>query len=112
MNRAPVIKSGIKGYMPDEVLTNYMHEKLRFEKKRKREKLHGRELNEDIEYSRLKKRKIDVLDRIFRSMANLTFFFQCISEYPELADIFDDDVKDLLGIRRYYQQKQEFGFIF
>ena len=88
-----------------------MRQRLQFEKRRVNEKLAGKELKEDDEYQRLKKRKTDVLDRIFRSMANLVFFFQCIAEHPEMAEVFDDDIKDLLGIRREDPQKV-LGFAF
>jgi hypothetical protein len=101
-----------KGYVPDELVVNYMLQKLHFEKRRNNERLRGRELVEDAKYSSLKKRKTDVLDRIFKSMANLIFFFQCISNYSELSDVFDDDIKDLLGIRRKDPQRQVLGFVF
>ena len=100
------------GYVADELVVNYMQKKLRFERRRMSEELRGKELVENKEYSSLKKRKTDVLDRIFRSMANLIFFFQCIAEYSELAEVFDDDIKNLLGIRRKDPQKQGLGFVF
>ena len=33
-------------------------------------------------------------------MANLTFFFDAVSKYPELESIFKIDLMDLLGVRR------------
>jgi hypothetical protein len=101
-----------KGYIPDSLVVNYMQQRLRFEKRRESEKLRGRDLKEDEEYPRLKKRKTDVLDRIFRSMANLTFFLQSVSDHPELAKVFDDDIKDLLGIKSADHRKQVPGYIF
>ena len=32
-------------------------------------------------------------------MADLTFFFNAISTYPDLYNEFDDEIKDLLGIK-------------
>lgn len=101
-----------KGYLPDKLLTNYMREKLLFEKKKEESKLLGAELAENKTYSNLKKRKTDVLARVFRSMANLTFFFKCIAEHPELERLFDDDIMDLLGIRRNDPQNDDLGFAF
>ena len=61
----------------------------------------------------LDKEKVTILDKfIFPSMANLAFFFKSISRYPELKQIFDDDIKDLLGVRRMDQQYNKYGFIF
>jgi hypothetical protein len=37
---------------------------------------------------------------IFPAMANLAFFFGAITKHPELEKIYEDDIKDLLGIRR------------
>ena len=33
-------------------------------------------------------------------MANLAFFFEVIARHPELEDVYGDDIRDLLGIRR------------
>jgi hypothetical protein len=87
-----------------------MREKLQFENKKTEQKLRGEELAENDTYSSLKKRKTNVLDRIFTSMANLTFFFKCIAEHPELNKLFEDDVKDLLGVRS--MRHEVYGFMF
>ncbi|MGC2426563.1 MAG: hypothetical protein WA421_05980 [Nitrososphaeraceae archaeon] len=61
----------------------------------------------------LDKEKVTILDKfIFPSMANLAFFFRSISRYPELKEIFDNDIKDLLGINRVDPQQNKYGFIF
>ena len=44
-------------------------------------------------------------------MANLLFFFECISKYPVLEELFEDDIQDLLGIRRSDPQQQIIGHI-
>jgi len=62
-------------------------------------------------YSNLRKRKTDALDRIFTSMANLTFFFECIAKYPDFEVLFEDDIKDLLGVRRNDQNTDIYGFM-
>jgi hypothetical protein len=43
-------------------------------------------------------------------MANLDFFFRAIAEYPKLQDVFENDLKDLLGIRRD-PSKYEYGYM-
>lgn len=104
--------SSKKGYVPDDLVSNYMREKLHFEKKRKEEKLQGRELSEDSKYLNLKKRKADVLRRIFTSMANLTFFFECIAENEEIKRVFEDDILDLFGLRRNTPELNRPGYMF
>ena len=56
--------------------------------------------------------KVKILNRyIFPAMADLTFFFEAIAEYPELQETFANDLKDLLGIRRYDPDKTEYGYM-
>ena len=100
-----------KGYIPDKPIINYVREKLQFEQRRNKLKLRGEDLKENVTYSNLKKRKFDVLKRIFTSLANLLFFFECISKYPVLQELFEDDIEDLLGIRRSNPQQQVSGYI-
>ncbi|HSF50702.1 MAG TPA: hypothetical protein VLA74_08095 [Nitrososphaeraceae archaeon] len=53
-------------------------------------------LNKTKKY--LDRRKVDVLNNhIFRSMANLIVFFDNLAEHPELRDVYEEDVKELLG---------------
>jgi hypothetical protein len=60
----------------------------------------------------LDKQKVVILDRhIFPSMANIVFFFRYISRYPELKGVFENDIKDLLGVRRENPQEDNYGFI-
>jgi len=112
VRRVKKSKTHDNGYLPDDLLVNYMRQKLQFERDKEKSKLRGKELAENETYSNLKKRKFDVLDRVFRSLANLIFFFKCIAEYPELEKVFEDDVMDLLGIKRNDPQKQDLGFVF
>jgi hypothetical protein len=60
----------------------------------------------------LDKEKVLLLNKyIFPAMANLLFFFYYVSRYPELREVFDDDIEELLGIRRD-NTKHTYGFIF
>src|SRR5688572_15137207 len=47
----------------------------------------------------------------FPSMSNLTFFFQSVASNSELQKIFDDDIKDLLGLRKN-NKKMKKGYMF
>jgi hypothetical protein len=68
------------------------------EKLSKKEEEYGTKLN---------RRKVDVLNRIiFPSMANVTFFLECLSTYPILKDIFEKDILELLGL---YQKSMKHG---
>ena len=61
----------------------------------------------------LRKLKVRILDKfVFPAMANLFYFFNEISKHPELQESFDDDIKDLLGVRRYNPKNDNYGFIF
>lgn len=60
----------------------------------------------------LDKEKVNVLnDYVFQSMANVVFFFKCIASYPELRPIFENDIMDLLGVRRLNPQTNNYGFV-
>jgi hypothetical protein len=45
-------------------------------------------------------------------MANIVFLLRVVSEYALLKEIFLNDIKDLLGVRRENPQPDNFGFIF
>ena len=47
-------------------------------------------------------------------MANLVFFFEATSENQELAEVFESDMLDLLGIKRLNPRSEynHYGFIF
>ena len=111
MNTAKEKMISQKSYVPDVIVTNYMREKLQFGKEKEKLGLRGKDLQENSAYSNLRKRKTDALDRIFVSMANLTFFFECVAKNPDLEELFEDDIKDLLGVRRNDQNTDIYGFI-
>jgi hypothetical protein len=89
----------VNGYLPHDAVINYMRDRLHFEKTRNKLKLKGQDLAGDNSYRNLKKRKTDVLDIMFKSMADI-LFFKSIAKHQELQDIFEDDIMDLLGIKR------------
>jgi hypothetical protein len=121
-------KNGPKYYPPDKTLSDYMHEKLLFEIKCINDDLRGTDRTSHPEYNRLSKKRHDVLPKLFRSMANVYFFFECIANVSSSAmpnidkverearkvirKLFEDDVKDLLGIRRTNPKRQIYAFLF
>jgi hypothetical protein len=87
----------IKGYTPNKKLINLLRTQLY----RRKETQAGRESPEDKKERRnTDKKKVYYLDKIFKAMADLAFFFEAIAKHPELEDLYEDDIKDLLGIRR------------
>lgn len=61
----------------------------------------------------LRRMKVHILNTyVFPSMANVTFFFKCIAQHPELEQLFEDDIKDLLGVRRNKPAEHIYGFMF
>lgn len=61
----------------------------------------------------LRRMKTHYLDKhVFPSMANIVFFFDAISMYPELQDEFELSIKDLLGIRRISPRANNYAYVF
>ena len=76
-------------YIPHEGIVKNMKLILHHKKKRT--------LGAAGEVSRMKNH---YLKYVFQNMADLIFFFEATSEYPELAEAFESDIQDLLGIKR------------
>jgi len=50
----------------------------------------------------LDRRKVYLLDKyIFPGMADLVFFIQTVNADPRLQELFEDDLKDLFGLRQF-----------
>jgi hypothetical protein len=61
----------------------------------------------------LDKEKVHVLNKyVFPSMVCLTYFFKYASTYKGLNRIFENDIKDLLGIRVKDHDSDDYAFIF
>jgi hypothetical protein len=61
----------------------------------------------------LDKEKVYVLNKyVFPSMVRLTYFFKYVSTYKSLDKIFENDIKDLLGIRVKDPESDDYAFIF
>ena len=105
-------------------LTDYMREKVysiprmyELEERRKLTLAEQKELK-DIKsklrtFGTLKNIKKEILnDIIFPAMADLTFFFECLSQSTELESIFGNDVRELLGVIRRDPKPWDYGFMF
>lgn len=102
-------------------LVNYMIERplltAKKDKLKKREKLtilEQEELNQiESEINSSVNTKTQILnDIIFPAMADLTFFFECLSISPELEAIFGKDVRELFGVIRKDPELWNYGFMF
>ncbi|MFZ0512345.1 MAG: hypothetical protein WAM14_12120 [Candidatus Nitrosopolaris sp.] len=61
----------------------------------------------------LRTQKTRILDEIiFPAMADLTYFFGVLLEHPELQILFENDIKDLFGVRRNKPKETNYGFVF
>ena len=96
------MRSARRGYIFSDVLEDYLKEKSKIEIMKRDTKRAGNLLSK-IDNRKIKandRRKVNVLNHhVFRSMANLIYFFEFINTHHELEGIFDDDVEDLLGLR-------------
>jgi hypothetical protein len=121
--KASKSKRTAEGYGPNRSIRKFMIDMLQYKEDRKLldsqnvleltdlQKKEKVKLEEHKRY--LDKEKVDLLNSfIFPSMANIVFFFRYISRYPELKEVFENDIKDLLGVRRENPEKDNYGFIF
>jgi hypothetical protein len=93
--------------MPHEGLVELVKRELH--KRRKIEA--GEESSEDIKDKKIDRLKVHYLDKhIFQAMADLIFLFEAIALFPELKKLYEDEVKDLLGVR--HNKSRQYGFIF
>ena len=102
-------KTDKKCYAPKDTVVNYLENRLvilKEERKIQEKRFAGIELTEKeneelrVKRNRMKQRKLTVLeDHIFPSMANLVVFFEYLSKHQELRELFEDDVKELLGFK-------------
>lgn len=94
-----------KRYGPSSEVKEYVLEKLQFLLRERSLKTAGEELDEADKRTdrRLRVTKNRILDRTFQQMADLVFLLESLSSDEELAQLFEDDLKELIGIR--YEEK-------
>jgi hypothetical protein len=85
---------------PSKTLTKYMKETLRVSKFREKKIEGGRVTVMDEREIRKNdcRRRYVLNNHIFRSLADLIYFFEFLNNNPELIDKFVDDIEDLLGL--------------
>ncbi|MGD1838538.1 MAG: hypothetical protein ACPKPY_10845 [Nitrososphaeraceae archaeon] len=87
-------------YSVSDTLLSYLDERVTTTKQRMKILDAGEKISDELEKKNnsLKKRKVWILDKyIFPSMANLVVFFECLEKNPEIRELFEDDIKELLG---------------
>jgi hypothetical protein len=104
-------QNGIKYYTPHKDFVDLLRRELR----RRKEIEAGLEMSEAGESKRRNKEidrlKVYYLDKhIFPAMANLIFLFEAVALHPELEKLYENEIKDLLGLR--HDKSQQYGFTF
>ena len=92
-----------KKIKPSINLTKYLDQTLRLERmKQKRLNLPSKLVRNNDE------KKVRTLDNhIFRSVANLIYFFEFLNLYPDLINKFGEDIEDCLDSRvRWLEESQ------
>ena len=76
----------VKSYVPSKWLKSLLDEKLQLLKNNESDRNWDR-------------KKVDTVDKIFQSMADLIYFLEMTAKHSELREIFEKDLEDLLDIR-------------
>jgi hypothetical protein len=98
MTRQAKATSTSECYKPSPTLVNYVQKKLHAERKKREGRGAAGEVDKELRL--LDRSKNYTLNNIvFPSMANVVYFLEEVSKNPELQELFDDDLKDLLEIR-------------
>ena len=83
----------IKYYEPSVIIKDHIKERLQ-------------NLKTDKSSTNLNRKKITVLDKVFQSMADLTYFLEQIAIHPKLEEVFRKDLQDLFDMRPSSEVKQ------
>jgi hypothetical protein len=106
-------KSKIKPIHYSENLEVYLKEVLRLEAIKHRKKIGDKSkitVTDERDIKLNDGRKRIVLDNyIFKSMANLIYFFEFINDHPDLINKFDKDIEDLLGLYGTFSKSSPFS---
>ena len=104
-----------KDNSPDADLIDFLQKRLKLSQEMIKIRAAGRKLPLKLKKQNrvLSNTKVTILDEIvFPAMANLIYFFKMVSEHPELQEKFEDDIKDLLGVRRNNPEIGNYGHVF
>jgi hypothetical protein len=83
-------------------LKEYLDETLQLEELKKLNKIDGTAIgsHDQLRIRNNDETKVRTLDNhIFKSMANLIYFFEFLNLHPELINKFGEDIEDLLGLK-------------
>jgi len=83
----------VKSYVPSKWLKSFLDEKLLLLKKNESSRTWD-------------KKKVDNVDKLFQSMADLIYFLEMTAKHSELREIFEKDLEDLLDIRPDSKMKE------
>jgi hypothetical protein len=93
-------------YMPDTVLVEYIHKRLRYEQAKRAERMSENAAGKAENDTNIKDNGPDsrmynyVMNKvIFPSMANILYFLEQVSKHGELQEVFDEDIEELLGLK-------------
>ena len=104
----------IRSYAPDRRLVDFIRDRLQLSKQLKDlagEKRIPKKLSKEaVRLGTQKNRMLN--DILFQAMADITFFFSIVNFYPEIQKIFDDDIKEILGVKRVNPKNTPYGFMF
>jgi len=90
---------------PSNKLTSYLDETLEMEKYKSKPHKQKQKLKQKQKQQMARKirsndeKKVRMLDYLFKSMADLIYFFEFVNNHPVLIERFDDDILDILGLR-------------
>jgi hypothetical protein len=99
-NESYVFSSTLNGFLTDWI--RYFEDQKKLEEKKFAGEDIGKDEQKKLDKTKklLQRRKVDVLDKhIFRSMANLVVFFESLAQNQKLRELFEEDVKELLGFK-------------
>jgi hypothetical protein len=108
------LRKSMKYYAPDAQVVNHIQRRLQLSNTLKNLS-DGEQIPKKIEREKaaLSTQKTRILnEKIFQAMTDLTFFFGAVGKHTELQLEFNDDIKELLGVRRDNPKSTEYGFTF
>jgi hypothetical protein len=90
-------------------------ERLQLEKDLQEINARNQDVPKEIENKKaaLSTARTRILDEIlFQAMADITFFFDAVGTWPEIQKVFDDDIREILGVKRTNPKETPYGFMF
>jgi hypothetical protein len=105
----------VKDYTPNARLVEHMQRTLHNVKKLQQIDTAGKDVPKAVEKEKaaLSAARTRILDDVvFQAMADITFFFSAVGAHPEIQKLFDDNIKEILGVKRIDPKETPYGFMF